>query len=118
MTGLSRTMDIFNLLTAGDTEDVPLIYVRVNPHAYSVGESYFDPKIEEVFKKLLFVLEDIKNGKYEDLAGLNLIYINYDVVNPSADSLFEKLSIFNTDESDPNREFALALCDCVLDVLF
>jgi uncharacterized C2H2 Zn-finger protein len=78
---LSRTMDIYNLLTAADKHDIPLIYIRVNPHTYSVAEFYLDPKMQEVFKKFLSVLNDLKNGTYEDLVGLNLIYINYDIVN-------------------------------------
>ena len=77
----SRTLDIYGVVTFNDDFElpIPMVYIRVNPHFYDVvkgnGETVrYDPKIAEVFKKLLLVLERLQAGFYGELKGLNLIF--------------------------------------------
>ncbi len=60
----------------------------------------------------------IRYGTKVQLKSLNLIYINYDVSNPNAEQMAEKLKLFTSDTNDSNENFAHALKECVLDVLF
>ena len=47
---------ILHLITTTCDDDIPLIYIRANPHTYHVKDTLYDPQIEEVFKKLLQVI--------------------------------------------------------------
>ena len=121
-----RTLDIYGIVSFKDdfANPIPLVYIRLNPHFYDVlkgdGKSVrYDPKIGEVFKKLLLVFENLKAEKYGQLSGLNLIYINYSICNDARDiPHWQKLSVFNKDVGDSNQNFSLPLQSCILDVLY
>jgi hypothetical protein len=72
-----------------------------------------------VFKKLLMVLERLRNGHYGVLTGLNLIYIHYSICN-TKESLphWRKLEVFNKDIDDSNQNFSVPLQSQILDVLY
>ena len=47
-----RTLDIYGLVSCGDVESIiPMVYIRVNPHWYTVTKkngqrTIYDPKID------------------------------------------------------------------------
>jgi hypothetical protein len=125
----SRTLDIYGVVTFKDDFEhpVPMVYIRVNPHFYDVlkGSKHhkqtvrYDPKIAEVFKKLLLVLERLQTGFYGEMKGLNLIYINYSICNDDEKiANWQKLAVFNQDVGDSNQNFSLPLQNQILDVLY
>ena len=53
-----------------------------------------------------------------DLKALNLIYINYDIIDSKEAVLSGKLKMFSSETYDSNQNFSGALAECVLDVLY
>jgi hypothetical protein len=73
-----RTLNFATMLSTNPDKtmnEVPIVYIRVNPHHYYVNETLFAPKMDEVHKRLLKVLTKIEDGDYEIKNYLNLIYV-------------------------------------------
>ncbi len=91
-----------------DFKDVPIIFIRLNPHFYTIGGKFFDPPLTHVHQKLLQTIQclsetDIKHG-------VNLIYINYSQL------LTGELCIFEEDASEPN-DYAKLYKPCVIKIV-
>ena len=85
---------IFNIANALEQTDefknVPIIYIRFNPHFFRKNGTYYDIPLHESHKLLLHVIDTTTHVK----PGVNLIYVNYDTNNHS------KLCIFDDAEDD------------------
>jgi DNA-directed RNA polymerase subunit RPC12/RpoP len=106
-----RTLKISSAISAcPDFFNVPVLYIRFNPHYYTVGETLYDPPLRERYIKLAKVLDTISDGTIvlKNTTGLNLLYMFYDT-----DSAGE-LVVFNKGCSDTDREFAMTLVNCVI----
>lgn len=96
----------YNIVVALQTKkfefDVPVLFLRVNPHHFRRNGIYYDLPLHDTHLKLLQILQNLKK---EDLKpGVNLIYINYDRTN-------DKLDIFSEDQqTDLSKLFE----DCVI----
>lgn len=109
---LHRTLKIISAVSAcQNMQQVPLVYIRFNPHRYEKAGISFDPPLEERYKTLADVLSRLHQNIINlNLAGLSLIYLYY-----STDGN-DTLKIF----SDPgleNEEFAMALEPCLVEVI-
>lgn len=109
---------IFNSVTAlSQTKEFEsiqqIVFVRFNPHFYRIDDRYFDPPLHESHEKLFATIQSIKK---EDLnAGVNLVYVNYDVRNGN-------LSIFQKEEKSIGQEENVTFYeelykDCVIKVV-
>lgn len=87
---------IWNIVHAlqqtNEFRDVPLLYIRFNPHHYRVGDKFFDVKLEMGHKKLLDCLQSLT--AHDIRPGVNLIFIQYD---QDAEG---NLRVFEQDEDD------------------
>jgi hypothetical protein len=98
---LRRTWNIVQSLDQTEEhKDVPILYIRLNPHAYRRDGIYFNHSLASVHKLLLKTLKKIQSVK----PGLNLVYIHYDRTDG-------QLDIFKANEDD---DFGPILKDCVL----
>jgi hypothetical protein len=93
--------------------DVPLLYIRFNPHFFKIGKRFFDVKLEEAHGKLLQYLESIKPEQIR--SGVNLVYVHYDR-DESND-----LMIFNHEHDEDAdvgfTHFSDLYQNCVMDIL-
>jgi uncharacterized Zn-finger protein len=99
---------VYNIANALDQDkhfkDVPLVYVRFNPHFFKIDNTYYDPKLEVAHE---FLLKTIMSIKKEDVKlGVNLIYVNYDVEKG-------KLCVFDDAKKEEN-DFVVLYESCVL----
>jgi len=72
---------MFNIVQAlqnvPEQKDIPVVYVRFNPHNFRIDKKYFDRKLELGHDLLLRTIDS-----FTDLRpGLNLIYVQYDMTN-------------------------------------
>jgi uncharacterized Zn-finger protein len=109
---LSRTLTITTALSLNPgMADVPVVYIRFNPHFYTKGSVHFDPSLEQRHAALKAVIDDLLCGRLEyNQNGLSLIYMYYDV---DAEG---RLDIF-ANPSDANLEFAMVLEPCVIKII-
>ncbi len=103
---LQRIMNIATALQeTTEFKDVPLVYIRFNPHHFYVNGVCFDPNLADSHDKLLDVITCLKK---EDIRpGVNLIYINYDQTNG-------QLDIF---KDNPNNDYVAIYKPCVIKVI-
>ena len=102
---------------------VKLLYVRFNPHFYTVDGVVRDRPLAALHEEMWKVLEGLTA---ESLIhnGLNLIYINYDQISAPATEnkpteLWRRLQLFthlDAHPDDENSEMALLLRDLVIGV--
>ena len=61
-------------------KDLPLVYIRFNPHHYTEGGTLYDPPLSERYKVLQKLLDDLKSGAVvpKNPRGLNVFYLFYD----------------------------------------
>ena len=104
-----------------DTKALPVVYIRFNPHSYTVGDTLFNPSLESAFEKLWSVIEDV--GKMRDslLPGLNLIYVNYSQHERETQEgeLWSKLKCFTNQKyskKDGNYGYMLHCRQCVFKI--
>ncbi len=94
---------IFNIVNSLDQteefQDLPILFIRFNPHHYRKDGKYFDPSLKSSHELMLSTLREITKVK----EGVNLVYINYDSTNG-------ELDIFKDIEND----YAKIYKDCVL----
>jgi hypothetical protein len=106
-----RTLKISSAISAcPEFFNVPVLYIRFNPHYYTADGALYDPPLNERYIKLSEVLDTVKNGTIvlKNPTGLNLLYMFYDT-----DSAGE-LVVFNKGCSNTDKEFAMALVDCIV----
>jgi hypothetical protein len=100
-TALSNATEFFN---------VPVVYIRFNPHFFYKNKILYDPKIQSRHATLLDVIQKIEYGEVViNTNGLSLIYLFYDT------DANGELLIFK-DVSPENVEFAMALKPCVVKI--
>ncbi|KAJ3100121.1 hypothetical protein HDU96_010437 [Phlyctochytrium bullatum] len=90
-----RILDIFNLSQPRNEpgKTISMVYIRVNPHLY-------------------------ENDAYELKEGLNLIYLNYFIVEEETEHLWQKLEVFTQELTEAQQSHAFPLRDCILDVIY
>ncbi len=86
-------------------KDTPIVYIRMNPHFYQIGEKYFDPPLTQVHEKLLHTLNSLT--KRDIKHHVNLIYINYSRLANG------ELCVFLKDKTEPN-DYADLYNNCVI----
>ncbi len=95
-----RVFNIVNSLQQTDElKDLPILFIRFNPHHYRKDGKYFDPPLKKSHEVMLSTLKSIEHIR----EGVHLIYINYD-------STHGELDIFKDIEND----YAKIYKDCVL----
>lgn len=103
---LQRIFNISNALE--QTEEfhgVPLLYIRFNPHGFTINEQFFNPPLEQSHELLLSILNNLTQQDIKP--GVNLIYINYDQNTNGIPSLF--------DEQD--NDFVQVFKPCIIKVV-
>jgi hypothetical protein len=87
--------------------NVPVVYVRFNPHFYEVDGVLFDPPLETRYAQLEQVLESVRTRTLplKNATGLNVVYMYY----PQAGGEPETLQV----EDEPNAEFTMVVRACV-----
>jgi len=101
-TALSSTSEFFN---------VKVLYIRFNPHFFYQNGVIHDPNLDSRHFTLLNVIKQVCNGDIRiNENGLSLIYLFYD-----RDSDGELLIFKNA--TPENKEFAVSIRPCVLDIL-
>ena len=102
---LQRVFNIGNALqNSPGCRDVPLLYVRFNPHFFYRDAVLHDRPLAESHRLLWKVLQTLKNYKLQP--GVNLLFIQYDTCDG-------ELELFSGPESEGN-DFAKILRECVL----
>ena len=85
-------------------KDVPIVYIRFNPHFYKIDNRFFDMPLPQAHEKVWDIMQSITA---EDIKpGMNLIYINYDQKDG-------KLCIFEDEEVN---DYAEIFRNCVIKV--
>ena len=79
------------LQDADGFKDIPIVYVRFNPHFYRVDGKFYDLPLDKAHQILLEKINSIQ--KKDIKPGMNLMYINYDMQDG-------KLCIFEDGEDD------------------
>ena len=98
-----RIFNIANSLEQNPNyQNVPLLYIRFNPHHFQRDGTFYSPKLEVAHNLLLSTLQSIKNVK----PGVNLVYVNYDRTDG-------QLNIFKPENSEEN-DFVELYKNCVL----
>ena len=121
---LRRTLEMATAISAAsDNYGMKLLYVRFNPHFYTVDGVVRDRPLAALHEEMWKVLEGLTA---ESLIhnGLNLIYINYDQISAPATEnkpteLWRRLQLFthlDAHPDDENSEMALLLRDLVIGV--
>jgi hypothetical protein len=115
---LRRTIQLATAIAAWSDgmASVPLIYIRFNPHYFTIGNTLFDVSLEKAHEKLWDIVQNLHPPTNN---GLNLIYVQYDRVNTTSTntSKWEQLLHFTQiDEKDINYENSLLVRDCVVGV--
>ena len=121
---LRRTLEMATSISAAsDNYGMKLLYVRFNPHFYTVDGVVRDRPLAALHEEMWKVLEGLTA---ESLIhnGLNLIYINYDQISAPATEnkpteLWRRLQLFthlDAHPDDENSEMALLLRDLVIGV--
>jgi len=83
-----RLFNIANSLSARPgLHNRKLVYIRFNPHFYEKDGVYHDLKLDEAHRKLLCVLNELKEGVIHLKEGVNLIYMYYDCTTQKDGSL-------------------------------
>ena len=89
--------------------NVPLIYIRVNPHHYEIGGVLHDPSLAVRHSSLLSTINKLRTGEIKfNKSGLSVMYMFYDV---DVEGNLMVLKDENID--DENKEFAMVIRDCV-----
>ena len=87
-----RLYNIMQALQQADGfKDVPIVYVRFNPHFYRIDGKFYDLPLEKAHAILLEKINSIT--KEHITKSTNLLYVNYDMQDG-------KLCIFEGDEDD------------------
>jgi hypothetical protein len=110
-----RTLKITSALEAvTEFAGLPVIYIRFNPHFYTVDGVFFDPDLPTRHQALLDVLAQLESGDIQlvNPTGLNLIYMYYDQVTEQGQQGAEALTVF-AECDEVNKEFAACLAPCV-----
>ncbi len=71
--------------------NVPILFLRFNPHFYYIDDKYYDPPLAQSHELLLKTIQEIK--KEDIIPGVNLIYMNYDRIDG-------ELAIFKENDDD------------------
>lgn len=107
-----RMLKIASALGSTDEfHNVPLLYIRFNPHFFETDGVLFDPPLSARFECLLGLLRKVERGELElrNPTGLNVVYLYYPTV--------EGQPIILQDDPDDveNREFTMVVRTCVID---
>ena len=98
---------------------VPIIYIRVNPHFYTVDGITFDLPLAKVHERLLTLLNGL--DKRTDIKpGLNLFYMFYDQITDNTQKIeqpWQKLNVFREAVGTVNEMNADILRSCVREVI-
>ena len=88
--------------------NVPILYIRFNPHFYEVDGKMFDPPLETRYAELARVINRIAAGEFvlRNPTGLNVVYMYYPKENG-------EMSCLTVDVPEENREFVMVIKDCV-----
>lgn len=102
---LQRVYNIANALEQNpDFKGLPLVYIRFNPHSFTVNGKFYNHSLEYGHQVLLEVIHNLKK---EDIQpGVNLIFIHYDRNNYD-------LHLF--DDTD-NNDYISLFKDCVIKI--
>jgi hypothetical protein len=94
--------------------NVPIVYIRFNPHFYTVDGTYFDPPIHLRYTRLLKVLEDVHTGtlSLKHRTGLNVIYMYYSHSSPQ-----NLPTCLQVESTDVNAEFVMVIRACIMHVI-
>ncbi len=105
-----RMLKIYSAIAAtSEFHNVPMFYIRFNPHHYEIDGVLHDPPLVERQKKLLELIAGIDKGEITPhTPGLNVIYMFYD---KDAEGNLEILKDENVDTV--NKEFAMVIRECV-----
>ena len=88
--------------------NVPIIYIRFNPHFYEIDGVMFDPPLEIRYTELAKIIRKIEAGEFEPCnpTGLNVVYMYY----PEKDG---EVSCLTVDVPEENQEFVMVIKPCV-----
>ena len=106
-----RMIKIYSAIsTTKEFMNVPLIYIRFNPHHYEVDGILHDPPLCDRQRDILSTIDGLRTGKIKfNKGGLSVIYMFYDVDSDG------ELSVLNDDNVDEeNKEFAMVIRDCLV----
>ena len=97
--------------TCDEFRNIPIVYIRFNPHFYTVDGTYFDPPIEVRYMHLLRVLDAIRTGDLplKNRTGLNVVYMYY-----SHCSNHNQPTCLQVKSTDPNAEFVMVIRSCIM----
>ena len=112
----NRMIKIASALERGPaTRGVPLVYIRFNPHWFTVNDVFHDPPLSTRYEKLGEVIKQLQSGALALEPGLNIIYMFYDKdLKPGIrrdESLASSLTLFRTvglEYSDPEALMCMA----------
>ena len=108
---LDRTLKITTALSAGSVGNLPIVYIRFNPHYYTKADIFYDPHLDVRHNALIGIIDELLNGTMQiNVEGLSLIYMYYDTDENG------RLSIF-AEPQDTHAEFAAALEPCVIKIV-
>lgn len=97
---------IFNIAHAlqqtEEFKDIPIVFVRFNPHFFHIDEKFFDIKLEMAHIQLLQTINSLQKTQIKQ--GVNLVFVNYDKTQ-------NRLDIFEDAEND---DYAKLYQDCVI----
>ena len=104
-----RTNEIFSVLrTAKGNPDIPVVYVRFNPHFYRKDGKIFDMPLADAHEKLFGILDKLQRSDLH--SGLNLIYIHYDQVSAAKGSApWKQLALFQDGDGELLRDCVIAV---------
>ena len=119
---LRRTLEMTTAISSAPGNfGVKIVYIRFNPHFYTVDGIVYDRPLSVLHEEMWNILESLTaESLIHD--GLNLIYINYDqvsVTEAKPTELWRRMRLFvHLDENpdDENSENALLLRDLVIGV--
>ncbi len=78
---------IFNITQAlqqtPEFENVPIVFVRFNPHFFHIDKKFFDIKLETAHLQLLETIKSLNKTHIQP--GVNLVFVNYDKTQNTLD---------------------------------
>ena len=77
------------------TADLPVLFVRFNPHAYRVGDTWYDLPLDRIHERLLIVLRSLTPSDLN--SGMNTIFLNYDRSADGRLNLFSDVELVEGD---------------------
>ena len=90
--------------------DIPIVYIRFNPHYYKVGGRLYDPPLHVRYSALKSVLDAVQNRTFplRHPTGLNVVFLFYDIESPGS-----KVPLHLVADNADGDTFASVIVSCV-----